>query len=342
MKNPLRTLKRVIRQPVDRFERTLLLRRLLDQQFTQAGVTPPKVRFVYSRQVRLRSDALILREPAAFVVHISQETSTSQLRFLGPRIAPFVRWFSRTGQEIRRISVNLSDGHEPSEATYRFSTTPNVGAPVPDPYYFVTRGYQRIRETATKQSAPWRDRTDEIVWRGAPNNTGFFSLDPDLASNPAVMQRLRLVLACRNLDIDAQFFGGGNPQVRHLIKTAGLAGDFIPPERWLNMKYAIDIDGFTNAWNNFMQRLLLGCCILKVESQHGFYQWYYPELKPWEHFVPVRADLADLAEKAEWVRSNQGRAEEIAMTGQAFARSMTLESETARAAQIIEENEMQT
>ncbi len=75
--------------------------------------------------------------------------------------------------------------------------------------------------------------------------------------------------------------------------------------------------------------------MLKVASQHGYRQWYYDRIKPWEHFVPVQADMTDLAEKVDWVRSHDREAEEIARRGQSLARSMTLEGETAEAVRII-------
>jgi hypothetical protein len=47
--------------------------------------------------------------------------------------------------------------------------------------------------------------------------------------------------------------------------------------------------------------------VLKVEPTSVDYFWF--ELEPWKHYVPVKADLTDLVEKAEWVTANvQGEA----------------------------------
>ena len=124
-----------------------------------------------------------------------------------------------------------------------------------------------------------------------------------------------------------------------MLRKAGLIGDKVPAHDWCAKKYAIDIDGFTNAWCNFMQRLKLGCCVLKVGSQMDYTQWYYHKLVPGEHFVPIQADLSDLEEKLDWVRMNAQQARRIAQQGQAFAKAMTFESERDRAAEIIEERE---
>lgn len=62
-------------------------------------------------------------------------------------------------------------------------------------------------------------------------------------------------------------------------------------------RFALDVDGNTNAWANLFQRLLLGCCVIKVASPFGYRQWYYDDLVPWVHYVPVRADMADLVDR---------------------------------------------
>ena len=142
-----------------------------------------------------------------------------------------------------------------------------------------------------------------------------------------------------SLDIDFRFVACPDHDYGRLIENAGYVADFIPTHDWGGMKYAVDIDGFTNAWNNFMQRLKLGCCVLKVGSPMGYYQWYYHKLTPWEHYVPIRADLSDLATQIDWVKTNPDKAREIAANGQAVARALTFESETRVAAEAIETRE---
>lgn len=121
-----------------------------------------------------------------------------------------------------------------------------------------------------------------------------------------------------------------------LLREAAILGDPIPAEKWLNFRFAIDVDGNTNAWSNFFQRFLLGCCVLKVASPRNFQQWYYKDLKPWVHFVPVKADLSDLKEMVGWCLANSAECERIAGTGAALVWKMTLETEMARGVVNIE------
>jgi hypothetical protein len=38
----------------------------------------------------------------------------------------------------------------------------------------------------------------------------------------------------------------------------------------------------------------------------AFAEFFTPWLVPYEHFIPVRPDLADLPAKIEWARANDG------------------------------------
>ena len=65
-------------------------------------------------------------------------------------------------------------------------------------------------------------------------------------------------------------------------------------------------------------------------------QWYYDRLEPWVNFVPVRADLTDLAERLDWCRSHHAECEAIAAAGRSLAESLTLESQLQAAADKID------
>ena len=86
--------------------------------------------------------------------------------------------------------------------------------------------------------------------------------------------------------------------------------------------FAIDIDGYTNAWSGLFVRLLMGCCVLKVESPTGHRQWYYPRMEAWRHYIPVAADLGDLQQQIDWCQSHEKECEQIANQGRELALSM--------------------
>ena len=69
----------------------------------------------------------------------------------------------------------------------------------------------------------------------------------------------------------------------------------------LQYKYQINIDGTVAAYR--LPYLLSGdSVVLKQDS--GYYEHFYNELRPWEHFIPIRADLGDLLEKIHWARDH--------------------------------------
>ncbi len=340
MRNHIVRIQNAVRKPVVNFKKDRLVRQLIAAQFKAAGATEPRIRVSSENGPNAHSDAIIERDGQSFEIHLSKKLPLEGLNFYGPRLAAYLHWFSAASPDIKTISVSLSDGHEPTDADYRFSTTKTRGVALPDPIFFSTRGYHRIGHLAQKTNISWEDRSDDIVWRGNLNNVGLFSLDPTFKNNPGVMQRLRFVLLAKERGLDFRFAESPHLQNSNLLASAGLTASFVPPVEWATKKFALDIDGYSNAWNNFMQRLKLGCCVLKVDSPFGFYQWYYPQLKPWEHYIPIAADLSDLEEKIDWARSNSRKSATIAMAGQKVAASLTLESETRVAAELINHHEL--
>lgn len=69
----------------------------------------------------------------------------------------------------------------------------------------------------------------------------------------------------------------------------------------------IDVDG--HAWSSrFAELLCMDSVVLKV--QPTWVDYFYHQLVPWTHYIPVRQDLSDLVAHIEWVIShpNQSRA----------------------------------
>lgn len=65
-----------------------------------------------------------------------------------------------------------------------------------------------------------------------------------------------------------------------------------------------------------------GSLVFKQDS--GYYEHFYRKLVPWEHYVPVRSDIADLVERVEWARREDRRAEEMAASAAQFVRNHLL------------------
>jgi hypothetical protein len=210
---------------------------------------------------------------------------------------------------------------------------------VPDSDFFNSRGYADARKLAAT-APPWRERSDAIVWRGATRGFGDIADEGMSPGNLKLLPRTRMCLILKEVPrADGGFTHVAQSKNQEKDKTrlrrAGLLAGRVPLPEWTRRRFAIDIDGNTNAWSNLFNRLLLGCCVIKVGSERDFRQWYYGDLVPWRHYVPVKPDMSDMVEKIEWCRSHPDECEAIASEGQALAMAMTLERELARGVQTI-------
>jgi hypothetical protein len=200
---------------------------------------------------------------------------------------------------------------------------------VPDTYFYLSRGYQSLREAvATKVLPSWEERQDVVFWRGSATNNGT-AID---GSQIERIEQIPRVVLCRELHGQAStdvaimapwaYRFPVEEQVEYLTKEDVLR-PAIAMLRHANYRYLVDIDGVASAWG-FFEKLLLGACVLKVGS--SFEQWYYQQLSEWRHFVPVRGDLSDLLTQIEWCHEHPRGAREIAEEGQRFALQHSFET----------------
>jgi len=174
----------------------------------------------------------------------------------------------------------------------------------------------------------WKNRLPIVFWRGSPTVKSDRSFS-DIGQIPRV-KLCELTLA--NKFVDAGLIGYWGPlkwseeEVNTYFLEKNIFRKRVNMLEHANYQYQIDIDGVANAWG-FFDKLLMGSCILKVESP--FKQWFYDDISAWEHFVPVKNDLSDIHEKIDWCLSNPGKSEEIARNGQQFAMSHTFEKAMA-------------
>ena len=193
---------------------------------------------------------------------------------------------------------------------------------VPDAYFFHNRGYEHLRAAIEAGSLPpWEERRDVVFWRGTATNRGE-ALDGSSLEQIDQIPRVALGrLLAREPAADAAIIGPWGfafpreEMVGYLV-AEGVLKPAVPMLQHGDYRYLVDIDGVANAWG-FFEKLLLGCCILKVGTP--FEQWFYRMLREWRHYVPVRPDLSDLVTQIEWVRSHPRQASDIAGEAQRFA-----------------------
>ncbi|XP_043927887.1 protein O-glucosyltransferase 2 [Protopterus annectens] len=83
-------------------------------------------------------------------------------------------------------------------------------------------------------------------------------------------------------------------------------------------KYQINIDGTVAAYR--LPYLLAGdSVVLKQDSI--YYEHFYNDLKPWQHYIPIKSNLSDLLDKIQWAKDHDEEAKKIATTAQEFGRN---------------------
>jgi hypothetical protein len=236
--------------------------------------------------------------------------------------------------EELHLVAEISDGESSGPGLISFCSRDPRAILIPDHLFVCSRGYEEYRRLAHGNRTAWNQRGDRIVWRGSTTGAGTIAKDRLLVDDPELLPRVRLCLELRGAgDTDVKISGVAQSSNAALDKdrlaSAGILGEPISPIAWHTFKFAIDIDGNSNAWSNLFTRLLMGCCVLKVASPSGYRQWYYGDIEPWKHYVPVKADLSDLRSQIMWCRSNLEECRRIAASGQAFAMARDYETEIA-------------
>lgn len=310
------------------------------ERFAREGLAAPDITFEFSAELPFAYDSAIERDGHRLRLIFSASAPHIPIGQAPHRMPCYAYWLTLTAPSVRRLTVTMSDGNNPIAGRFAPSTNLSRVTPLPDPYFFANRGFAALRTVAERETTAWRDRSDILVWRGAMTGTGLW--DAELALERPWLAAQRMQVCARLRDIpktDVKFAYTSREEISiEAMARYGLAGAIVREESWVTRKYAIDIDGHANTWQNLIARLHLGCCVLKVASQYDYRQWYYDRLQPWEHYVPVKADCSDLLEQLEWVRSNDAEAEQIAKRGQALARSLTWEAGSAEAAALVTAN----
>jgi len=272
-------------------------------------------------------DVRVERKGDDFHLHVPHlAKQDDRLRLIIERAPTAIGWMYCAGPDVAKVKFHLSDGQNPSLAQCSFSSCDPTKLLIPDFYFFRDRGYQELRDwlaESTENSVPWNERSSEIIWRGRPTGAGLFTVDPLQRDNPLVRQRLRMAMHAKTTPLDFRFVNAMTPLEERIIQDAGFKADRIGTKTWARRKFAIDIDGFATTWDNLFHRFLMGNCVLKVDSQMGFRQWYYHQLRAYEHYVPIKRDLSNLQDQIDWVLNNDDNAREIARAGQAIAESLT-------------------
>ena len=163
---------------------------------------------------------------------------------------------------------------------------------------------------------PWESKEEIIFWRGNASGgvRGTYQL-----TNFHKIARLKLIFLSKLYPhlIDARLTGAidknYNQSSQDLDKILKLSFEdkYNPTseEDHLKFKYLISVDGNTCAWMRVPWIMLSNSVLLKQETTKM--EWFYPALKAFHNYIPLREDLRDLFEKYEWLKQNDKKIQAI-------------------------------
>lgn len=183
------------------------------------------------------------------------------------------------------------------------------GNPMPNYKMYVTsketnKEWEPVMQTYQK-NYPWDRKIKKAVWRGSLS-----AANEDLQS---VRWRLCALATRTNsslLDVGLVSIPARHDDQNLDLDVVGGLVNSIPQVDFQAYTAIIDVDG--NSWSSrFVELLCYNSVILKVEPQ--FVEYFYQNLEPWKHYIPVRYDLADLTAMANFAvdPQNEERIQEI-------------------------------
>ncbi|PIK61812.1 putative KDEL motif-containing protein 1 isoform X1, partial [Apostichopus japonicus] len=151
----------------------------------------------------------------------------------------------------------------------------------------------------------WEEKTSQGFWRGRDSRRERLELVKLSRRNPELIDA-----ALTNFFFFKQNDELYGPKVKHVSFF-----DFF------KYKYQVNIDGTVAAYR--LPYLLAGDSLV-FKHNSTYYEHFYKQLRPWEHYIPFEQDLSDLEEKLRWAMDNDEKAKQIAENGSEFARSNLL------------------
>jgi hypothetical protein len=173
--------------------------------------------------------------------------------------------------------------------------------------------YNLLREVSLgSQYYPWEYKQNLAFWRGYPSG-GWGIANAKLMDLP----RVKLVEESKLFPqfIDAKLTGLFPSQDKNLLEQ--FLGTSLSVTEHIKYKYQILVDGHVSAFSRAYWELFSNCVIFKQESP--WYQWFYPQLQPYVHYIPYKADASDLAERIIWAIKHDEEVHQISRNANEFA-----------------------
>ncbi|KFD51719.1 hypothetical protein M513_07415 [Trichuris suis] len=177
------------------------------------------------------------------------------------------------------------------------------GGPAIAPYPTGIGRWDLLRTTLSKEAAmwPWEMKKSKGFFRGSRTNK---NRDP------------LILLSRRRPDLSSTLQYVGNTLLHCLKDTLGMkAVKELPFEYNCRFKYLFNSAGVAAS---FRLRHLFLCRSLVFHIGDEWQEFFYSQLKPWVHYIPVKDDLSNVEELLQFARENDELVKQIADRGYNF------------------------
>ncbi len=186
---------------------------------------------------------------------------------------------------------------------------------IPDP--FATKGYSNTFRSidASLRKHPWRKKIAKVFFRGSAYGAGYEN--NDLNGAP----RLRFMNYASTLELAdvgfTDYTQQFNPEFKSRLAAVHKLKPEVSPADSLAYKYLIDVDGNTCSFARMAWILYSNSLVMKHASNKV--QWYYSQMQPFVHYIPIKEDFSDLYAQYIWAEAHPRMAERIAKNGRKLA-----------------------
>ena len=167
------------------------------------------------------------------------------------------------------------------------------------------------------EQTSWEKKTSKLFWRGYP--MGF---QHDYSHNWKNTPRGK---ACYLSHLYPDLINAGFNVTDHTfivnaqqIENINIYKPWVDQPDVMKYKYQLSIDGHTCSYPGLQWKLLSKCTVFLQETEDVM--WFYSQIHPWVHYIPVKKDLSDLKEKVVWAQLNDRASREIANNSHEFAK----------------------
>mmetsp|Transcript_3255 Transcript_3255/g.8055 ORF Transcript_3255/g.8055 Transcript_3255/m.8055 type:complete len:444 (-) Transcript_3255:37-1368(-) len=184
---------------------------------------------------------------------------------------------------------------------------------IPDIYFIGQRGYLDLKKTVKTagENSSWDLKQNSSVFRGvttggSPGERTWLDVPRARVaylSNSPPLKGIMDAGISQVVQIAAD--SDHNVVIQSMTESGVMKNVMSMEEQIRNYKVLIDIDGNSNSWEGTFWKLLSNSVTVKIEC--SYHQWYYYQLKSWEHYVPVRCDLSDLARNTLWALAPENK-----------------------------------